>query len=195
MLSNNTSVWGDFLAHFGFRTSMFGFKKDDVILYLEKSAREHSEKLKALEEKISDLNEENKKLSDTLKTSEEELADVKAKVEYYSGKEAEIEKMSVSIGTMYLVAKQNAAEVLKNAEACAGEIADHTRKQLSAANEVDEKLNTLKNELSAAAERFSSSVVNMNDSLENIKSSLESRLSEIDNHKQDIELICDENNL
>lgn len=174
---------------------MFGFKKDDVNAYIEKSAREHSAKVKALEEQIAELKTENKALADKSAATEEELTAAKAKVEYYSGKEAEIEKMSISIGTMYLVAKQSAAEVMANAEACAKEIAEHSKKQLLAASEVDQRLNALKEDLSGATQRFGDSVTDMSGSLEEIKTRLENQLANIENQKPDIELICGDSNL
>lgn len=178
------------MAHFGFRSSMFGFKKEDVILYLERSAKEHSVKVQNLEEKLSALQNENQELLNQKNALEEDLARTTQKLDYYSGKEAEIEKTSVSIGTMYLVAKQNAAEVIKSAEAYAKEVAEHSKKQLSAASEVDKKLNSLKAELSDTADRFSGSVTNMAASLDEIKSRLENELSKIENKNKDIELVA-----
>ena len=114
---------------------------------------------------------------------------MKAKVDYYSGKEAEIEKMSVSIGTMYMVAKQNASEIITGAENCAKEISAHSKKQLEAATEVDEKLKVLKDELTNAAGRFSGNVTTMSESFNLIKERLEKELSKLESGNTEIELL------
>ncbi len=172
-----------FLPQFGFKTSFFGFKKEEVNAYIGHVMTEHKDKVRSLEGEKADLKAEIEKLN-------EERDALKQKVDYYTAKEAEIEKMSISIGTMYMLAKQNAREIVGEAEKCAKEIADHSKKQLAAAGEADEKLNLLKAELTGAAERFSGSVAAMSDSFEQIKGRLENELTKLEG-KPEIELFIE----
>jgi cell division initiation protein len=169
------------LAFLGFRTSLFGFKKEDVNAYIEATAKKNSLKITELEASKKSAEEKASSLEQELNNLEEKYQEVKAKADYYSGKEEEIEKTSISIGTMYLVAKQNAAEILRSADECAKEIAKESKQRLAVAGEVDQKLSSLKEELSGAALRFSESVDLMNDSLQGIKARLEAQINQIEN--------------
>jgi len=172
-----------FLPQFGFKTSFFGFKKEEVNAYIGHVMSEHKQAVRLLEAEKTELNKDIEKLK-------EEYSEIKAKLDYYVGKEAEIEKMSISIGTMYMLAKQNAREIVGEAEKCAKEIADHSKKQLDAAEIADEKLNALKDELAVATERFSGSVAAMSDSFEQIKVRLENELARLEG-KPEIELFIE----
>lgn len=174
------------MAFSGFRTSLFGFNKEEVNAYIEAAAKKNSAKLKELEASNALAEEKVALLEQKLEQLEAQYQEVKAKADYYTGKEEEIEKTSISIGTMYLVAKQNAAEILKSAEECAKEIAKESKQRLAVAGEVDQKLSTLKEELSGAALRFSESVDLMNDSLQGIKARLEAQINKIENGENQI---------
>jgi chromosome segregation ATPase len=176
-----------FLPHFGFKTSFFGFNKDEVNAYIGHLMSSAKEKEKDFSEKATSLESKNKELTEKIEELEKNLAEMKGKVDYYSGKEAEIEKMSISIGTMYMVAKQNATEIVAAAEDCAKEISEHSRKQLKTADEANEKLNALMNELNSAAKNFSGNVLNMSEAFDDIKVRLENQLSSPEN-KPEIEL-------
>jgi TolA-binding protein len=179
-----------FLPHFGFRTSLFGFNKEEVNGYIGHLISSSKESEKAFTEKVAELEKQNADLLNEIEELNNKLTEMKGKVDYYSGKEAEIEKMSISIGTMYMVAKQNATEIVAAAESCAKEISDHSKKQIAAAGEVDQKLNALKDELNNAAKNFSGNVLNMSESFGDIKIRLENQLASIDS-KPEIELIED----
>ena len=174
------------LAFSGFRTSLFGFNKEEVNAYIEAAAKKNSAKLKELEASNALAEEKVALLEQKLEQLEAQYQEAKAKADYYTGKEEEIEKTSISIGTMYLVAKQNATEILKSAEECAKEIAKESKQRLAVAGEVDQKLSTLKEELSGAALRFSESVDLMNDSLQGIKARLEAQINKIENGENQI---------
>ena len=174
------------MAFSGFRTSLFGFKKEEVNAYIEATAKKNSAKLAELEASKVSAEEKAFSLEQKLNELEAKYEEVKAKADYYSGKEEEIEKTSISIGTMYLVAKQNAAEILKSAEDCAKEIAKESKQRLALAGEVDKKLSSLKEDLSSASLRFSDSVDLMNDSLQGIKARLEAQINKIENGEAQI---------
>ncbi len=171
------------MSQFGFKTSFFGFNKEEVNAYIAHIMAEHKGKVKLLEGEKADLENKIQKLT-------EELNEMKQKVDYYTAKEAEIEKMSISIGTMYMLAKQNAREIVSDAENCAKEITDHAKNQLLAATKADQTLSSLKEELIGAAESFSSKVSAMSDSFEEIKANLENELKKLDS-KPDIELFIE----
>lgn len=177
------------MSFFGFKTSLFGFKKEEVNAYIEHTLTDAKEKEKALKEENEELLKRAENLTEQLNSAKEALAELTAKVEYYSGKEAEIEKMSVSIGTMYLVAKQNATEIVAQAKACAKEIADHSEKQLTAADEVTKKLDFLKEELTETSEIFSGAVLAMSGDFEDIKVRLKKELNRLENPQKEIEVM------
>ncbi len=63
-----------------FRTSLGGFHKGDVAAYIAKTASEHQTALKALEQRVETLLQENEILRKQLKTAGEEVAPAEAAV-------------------------------------------------------------------------------------------------------------------
>ena len=103
------------LAKIGFRSAMFGFNKADVNMYLMKLQQEYALKEQDFVKKLADIEKENSSLKEKcnsvegeLQKTRDELNRVNGEFAYLKGKEQEIEQMSESIGTMYMVAMQNA---------------------------------------------------------------------------------------
>lgn len=165
-----------YLSKIGFRTSFLGFNKDDVNLYLMQLQREFSEKEHTLALKNSELENSLTSLKEKLEQTAEKLEKAEKELEYFKGKEAEIEKMSVSIGTMYLVAKQNAEQMVHTAEECAKEINEFSAHQLEATAQAEEHLKKIKEDVSASAQRFSSELAELSEDLESTKIRLSSKL-------------------
>lgn len=170
----------------GFRSSLFGFNKDDVNLYLLQLQQEYSAKeqelilkLSKAESELEAAKGENFALLRKLSAAENEL-------DYFKGKEAEIEKMSVSIGTMYLVAKQNADQMMHAAEQCAREINEFSAHQLEVASKAGEELNRIKNSVSSSAEQFSKELSCLSESLEDSKLRLSAELDKLNKKEEEI---------
>ncbi len=170
----------------GFRTSVFGFHKGDVIEYLNETHKEYASKEQESLKQISDLKD---KLGVAQKSAEElneRLAEMEKEVSYYRDKEAEIEKMSVSIGTMYLVAKQNSDEMIAAAEKYAAEVTEYSQRQLDATNKASEQLLELKNGVSQSAEKFATDLATLTDALNDSRERLESQIKYLEAESSDI---------
>lgn len=160
----------------GFRTSIFGFHKDDVIEYLNQTHQEHTLKEQQSLKQISDLQDKLKQAEAKADEQNARLEEMEKEVSYYRGKEAEIEKMSISIGTMYLVAKQNSDEMIAAAEKYAADITEYSKRQLEAANKAGEQLNILKSGVSESAEKFAADLAGLTESLSESRERLASQL-------------------
>lgn len=174
------------MSKLGFSSSLFGFNKTEVNLYLEKVGRDYSEKIKEKNSVIADLQAQIGRLQKEKSDLQKDFEQAKQKADYYSGKEAEIEKMSVSIGTMYMVAKQNASEILNGAKAAAFEINEHSKKQLAATAEAGERLNAIKTELAKTSEDFTDNVAGLCESFSSMQASIEEKIERFNNELPEI---------
>ena len=157
------------MAKFGFRSAMFGFNKNDVNLYLMKLQQEYALKEQDLNKKLADLEKE-------IKSTEGELTRVNNEFAYLKGKEQEIEQISESIGTMYMVAMQNAGEIVSEAESCAREINEISALRLEAAAKAEEQLKAIKENIKTSAEQFAENINSMQLSLDGPKNRLAAQL-------------------
>lgn len=169
---------------------MFGFNKSDVNMYLMKLQQEYTLKEQELLKKVEDLEKENSDINKKvieiekelqanqteLYETRDELNRVNGEFAYLKGKEQEIEEMSESIGTMYMVAMQNANEIVSDAEACAKEITDVSAMRLEAATKAEEQLNAIKESIKASADRLAEDITSMSLSLEGPKNRLAAQL-------------------
>lgn len=168
------------MGKIGFGTQMFGFKKSDVNAYLEKLHRDFAAEKQAQKQKTELLEQQLKEQAQANAALAEQLADAQQQLNGYKEKEAEIEKMSVSIGTMYLVARQSADEMVSAAEQYAREVSDYSKKQLEAADRAGEQLAAVRNGLTESANRFANDIAALTDSLDGARHALNDRLEHID---------------
>ncbi len=165
------------MAKIGFRSSIFGYNKDDVNLYLLQLKQEYNEKETALKLKQAKLESELAALKEKCEQTAEKLQKTTTELEYFKNKEEEIEKMSISIGTMYLMAKQNADQMIQNAEECAKEINEFSARQLDAATKAGEQLKAIRANVENSADRFSDEIKVLTADLDDSKERLEARLN------------------
>lgn len=170
----------------GFRTSVFGFQKSEVIEYLNETHKEYTAKEQESLKKISDLEDKLESSKKSVAELQNRLEEIEKEVAYYRDKEAEIEKMSVSIGTMYLVAKQNADEMISTAERYASEVTEHSMHQLEAANKASEQLAELKNGVSQSAEKFATDLAGLTEALNESRERLESQMKYLESASSEI---------
>ena len=177
------------LAKIGFRSSMFGFNKSDVNMYLMKIQQEYAQKEQELNRKLAELEKENSDLLEKCTATEgelnqtrDELNRINGEFSYLKGKEKEIEEMSESIGTMYMVAMQNAGEIISDAENCAREINEVSTLRLEAAARAEEQLKSIKDSIKASADRFADDINSLSLSLEGPKNRLAAQLEVGYNH-------------
>lgn len=162
---------------------MFGFNKSDVNMYLMKLQQEYALKEQELTKRIAELertNQELKEKSDEgekeLQSTRDELNRINGEFAYLKGKEQEIEQMSESIGTMYMVAMQNAQEIIGEAEACAKEVNQISALRLEAAAKAEEQLKNIKESIKSSAEQLAEDINSMSLSLEGPKNRLAAQL-------------------
>ncbi|MBQ5765703.1 MAG: hypothetical protein IIW03_06130 [Clostridia bacterium] len=165
------------MAKIGFRSSIFGFNKDDVNLYLLQLKQEYSDKETAYKLKQAKLESELTALKEKLDQMGEKLQKAETELEYFKSKEEEIEKMSISIGTMYLMAKQNADQMILSAEQCAKEINEFSARQLDAAAKAGEQLKEIKASVESSTGRFADEIKVLTADLNDSKERLEARLN------------------
>ena len=162
---------------------MFGFNKSDVNMYLMKLQQEYALKEQEVTKKIADLEKKNQELKEKsvegekeLQTTRDELNRINGEFAYLKGKEQEIEQMSESIGTMYMVAMQNAQEIIGEAEACAKEVNQISALRLEAAAKAEEQLKNIKESIKSSAEQLAEEINSMSLSLEGPKNRLAAQL-------------------
>ena len=189
------------MAKIGFRSAMFGFNKSDVNLYLMKLQQEYATKEQELAKKYADLEKENSMLKEKCDTTEselqatrDELNRVNGEFAYLKGKEQEIEHMSESIGTMYMVAMQNAEQIITDAETCAREINEASALRLEAAARAEEQLNAIKENIKSSVEQFSEDINSMSLSLEGPRMRLAAQLEAPQTNPTLPEIITESNN-
>ena len=171
------------MARIGFRSAMFGFNKNDVNMYLLKLQQEYALKEQSFLKAISDLEKENAELKGKLEKTEAELQQTKDELSringefaYLKGKEKEIEQISESIGTMYMVAMQNAQDIISEAESCASEVNQISAIRLEAALKAEEQLKSIRENIKSSAERLVNDISSMSLSLEEPKKRLAAQL-------------------
>lgn len=162
---------------------MFGFNKSDVNMYLMKLQQEYALKEQEFTKKIADLEKKNQELKEKsvegekeLQTTRDELNRINGEFAYLKGKEQEIEQMSESIGTMYMVAMQNAQEIIGEAEACAKEVNQISALRLEAAAKAEEQLKNIKESIKSSTEQLAEEINSMSLSLEGPKNRLAAQL-------------------
>lgn len=171
------------MARIGFRSAMFGFNKNDVNMYLLKLQQEYALKEQDFSKKLEDLQKENTLLNEKFNKTEAELTEARDELNrisgeyaYLKGKEQEIEQISESIGTMYMVAMQNAQDIISEAEGCAAEINQISAIRLEAAMKAEEQLKSIRENIKSSAERLVEDISSMSLSLEGPKNRLAAQL-------------------
>lgn len=176
------------MAKVGFRTSLFGFDKNDVMEYVHRSALEIATKEQAFKQQASALEEQIKAAETQVGGLTAKLAELEAELETFRGREAEIEKTSISIGTMYLVAKQNADEMIQTAEQYAAEVTAHAKRQLEIATKAGTELEQLKSGVGESAERFAAELSELSTALNASKERLAEQMAALEAPGADVSI-------
>lgn len=158
----------------GFRKSVFGFNRDDVIAYINKLHQNFSKKENALKEEIQKHNNLIVELEVKQKALIEEKSALEQKVEEYNQKSAEIERLSENIGKLYLVAQTNAKTIMNNAEENSRISNAEIKKNVSAIEQTQYALDELKTSITKTAENFTYELGNLIDSLAKAKEKITS---------------------
>jgi len=150
----------------GFRKSLFGFNCNDVIDYIEKSHKKFKlkadELTKKAEELSKQLNLEKKEYEKLL----EEKNIISEKLDAFTAKADEIERLSDNIGKLYLVSQANAQAIMSNAEQNQDLANSEVQKNLSAIEEAHASLNALRENIVKTAEDYIKEVDSLLSSLD-----------------------------
>ena len=165
----------------GFRKSLFGYNQDDVIEYVKKLHNNFKEKeqtfkadINALEDKINNLLENEVKLN-------AEKAELTSKLNEFTAKQAEMERLSENIGKLYLVANTNAKTIMSNAEESSKLAESEINKNVSAIEETHVALNSLRDSINETAKNFNDEISALIESLENTKGKISNSTLENEN--------------
>lgn len=145
----------------GFRKSLFGFNREDVMDYIEKANKDFAKKETELDEKISDLNvtigEANKRIEEL----NESRAQLERELKVFNDKNDEIERLSQNIGKLYLVAQANAKSVIENAKESETLAANEVEKNIVSIDEAHRSLDEIRNEIMRTSTEFTKEVENL----------------------------------
>ena len=156
----------------GFKSGLFGFKKIDVINYIEQTHKKHSEKEAELNETIEALNREISTLKDDISAitkEKERLANIQ---EEYIKRYNEVEKLSESIGKLYLTAQTDAKEILEKSTRDRELIDKEVENNITAIEEMHASLDNVKNEVISSVSSFSEELERLFKAFEDAKAKL-----------------------
>lgn len=153
----------------GFRKSLFGFNCDDVVAYIEKTHKAHTEKEIVLKEQIENLSGENASIKEQIREMAEEKAELEAKLKEFTDKYDEIERLSQNIGKLYLVAKSNAQTVMKEARESAEISRKEMLKNIASIDSAQEALSGIKEDIVNTSAGFAKDVDELSKSLKDAR--------------------------
>jgi len=171
----------------GFRKSFMGYNCNDVARYFESSEAKHVSREKELLEKVDSQIEINSQINTDLKDCIKQLNDVininqtlSDELEDYKTKQAEIQRLSESIGKLYLVAQANAQTIIDNSKANRNASCEEVAKNIEGIENVQSHLEILKDRLSETTTKFSEELEEINDSLNQTKQIIDDRAEKIE---------------
>ena len=173
----------------GFRKSLFGFNSQDVIEYIDRNQREFVRKEESLNEKIDELKKMLNSSQEERKKLEEEKRELDIKLNSFSEKYEEIERLSENIGKLYLVAQSNAQAIMKNAEEEAANAKEEVNRNLISIDEAHEALATLRSDIIKTSEEFSAKVETLVKSLSNTREKIAETTSDTILHKENFDKV------
>lgn len=144
-----------------FRKSLFGFNSDDVMAYIQKSHKEHTEKETVLSEKVEKLNNELSVANANVSDLSEKNAELEAELKNFKDKYDEIERLAQNIGKLYVVANANANAIMQTAK----------ENQEISENQVEQNLNYVNS--------TQASLLEAKEKIENIASDFSSQLEDL----------------
>ena len=142
----------------GFRKSLFGFNSQDVMEYIEKTHKAFSQKENDLNSKIDELDSLLETSKAEQKKLETEKAELDRKLNSFTEKYEEIERLSENIGKLYLVAQSNAQAIMNNAQNEAKITEEEVSRNIVSIDETHDALSELRSDILRTSQEFSSKV-------------------------------------
>jgi len=156
----------------GFKSSLFGFKKQDVLEYIEESHKKSFKKEAELLKEIAELKAEISTLNDDVEALREEKERLENIQEEHIKRYNEVEKLSEDIGKLYLTAKANAKEIVEQSLKEREMIDKEIETNLTAIEEMHASLDSVKNEVVSSVSEFSSELEKLFAKFEEAKAKL-----------------------
>ena len=153
----------------GFRKSLFGFNCNDVIDYIENTHRKFKIKADNLKHTTDELSAKLDQSKIDYQNLLNEKNDIAEKLEEFAKKADEIERLSESIGKLYLVSQANAQAVMSNSQESAELSKDEVLKNLSAIDQAHVSLNVLRESIIKTSEDYINEVDSLIASLDNTR--------------------------
>ena len=156
----------------GFKSGMFGFKKTDVINYIEETHKKHAEKENELNSTIEQLNSKIKSLEEEIEALNGEKERLENIQQEYINRYNEVEKLSESIGRLYLAAQTNAKEIMDKSIENRELINKEVESNISAIEEMHTSLDEVKKEVMSSVSSFSEELDKLFSAFEEAKAKL-----------------------
>ncbi len=150
----------------GFRSSFFGFNKEDVMNYIKSSKEENNKKINALNTQLNNTNKKN----DELTSLNEEL---KSKIAEFTAKQDEIERLSQSIAKMHIIASANAKSVIEKSAENMALSQQQVDSNIKCADDAAAALADIRSKLTECCGEFCNKIDTLTFSLDEIKSNID----------------------
>ena len=173
----------------GFRKSLFGFNSQDVIEYIDKSHKDFAQKENSLNEKIDELKNLLEVSREEQQKLEAEKQELDIKLNSFTEKYEEIERLSENIGKLYLVAQSNAQAIIKNAEDEANATKDEVNRNLISIDEAHEALALLRSDIIRTSEEFNAKVDSLVSSLSDTREKIAETYDDTLSHKENFDKV------
>jgi len=164
-----------------------GYNCNEVLRYFESSEAKHFSREKELLEKSDSLSEINAQINKDLKDCIKQLNDVininqtiSDQLDDYKTKQGEIQRLSESIGKLYLVAQANAQTIIDSSKANSNASREEVAKNIEGIENVQSHLEVLKDRLFETTTKFSEELDGINDSLNQAKQTIDNRTEKIE---------------
>ena len=154
------------MSNKGFRRSLMGFNRDDVLQYISNEDKKNTKKINSLNAEIVDL--------------KNKISSLNSQLEIYKDKEEEFNRLADSIGALYIIAKNNAEIILENAKQSKSAASEEINKNLEILNSAQESYEDIKQTVLRLTNAFSQSVDNAITSLKDTENIIEEKMNKAD---------------
>lgn len=154
------------MSNKGFRRSLMGFNRDDVLQYISNEDKKNTKKINSLNAEIVDL--------------KNKISSLNTQLNIYKDKEEEINRLADSIGALYIIAKNNAEIILENAKQSKSAASEEINKNLELLNSAQENYEEIKQTVLRLTNAFSQSVDNAITSLKDTENIIEEKMEKAD---------------
>ena len=158
----------------GFRKSFLGFNKEDVLNYIASEDKKNASIIKSLNGEIKDLNERNNALN-------KDIDNLNAQLLQYKEKEDEINRLAESIGALYILAKNNAEQILENASKSKDAASAEIEKNLDILNQAQENYLNIKTEVLKVTNNSSNNLDSALDSIKTTEDEIKENMQKAEN--------------